>query len=117
MPRRLIDDLRAGQLTTWSVVRAKCSYGDNHESVRQVGDQWRGESSNSFDCDYAPQDMCSVCAGRGWTALSVAETETAQYDEDVAGGRRRCRPCRGSGYVPGAHWPWRHPHPGPVRRG
>jgi hypothetical protein len=114
MPRKLLDDVRAGQFLAWAVTRGKCSYGDRHESVRQVAGQWYGESSNSLDCDYAPQDQCTVCAGRGRVELDA--NDPARFDGSNTKDRQ-CEPCRGTGYVPGPHWPWRHPHPGPVRRG
>jgi hypothetical protein len=119
MPRKLLDDLRADQFLKWTVVRGKCSHGDRHESVREVGGQWYGESSNSFDCDYAPQDQCEPCNGRGYIELSPAEAQLAQYDGpgDTPPERLACGVCSGSGFVPGPHWPWGHAHPGPVQRG
>lgn len=119
MPRKLIDDWRAGQLFTWTVTRGKCSYGDNHESVRLVGGQWKGETWDSFDCDHAPRDVCPICKGEGSREVSAAEAELLTYDgtEAVQDGRKPCEECEASGWVPGPHWPWRHPHPGPVQRG
>jgi hypothetical protein len=120
MPRKLLDDLRADQFLKWNVVRGKCSYGDNHESVRQIGDQWWGEDGNSFDCPFAPQDVCEPCGGLGYIEIEMSEAELAQFDgpeQAAAAARQVCTACDGTGFVPGPHWPWRHPHPGPVLRG
>lgn len=114
MPRHLLDDLFAGQLTTWTVVRAKCRYGPSHESVRLVDGQWWGEDCRDFECSLAPQDTCPVCDGAGAIMLTGAEAELARFDGARPTGRP-CPPCDGTGYVPGPHWPWRYEQPPPLR--
>lgn len=100
------------------MTRGKCSYGDRHESVCMVGGEWLGESSRSFECDYAPTDPCPVCGGLGQVALKPGDAELESYDGETANApaTRPCRypPCHGTGQVPGPHWPWRYPHPGPL---
>lgn len=119
MSRRLLIDLLAGQTFTRVVLRGKCRY-ERHESVRLVDGQWWGESSRAFECPLAPQDVCPVCNGAGEVAVPAAEAALSQYDgteENQAAqrGHKRCLPCRGSGYVPGPHWPYRHDCPPPLR--
>jgi hypothetical protein len=111
MPRAFLDDWAAGQVLTWTVVRGKCRYGPNHESVRDNGGEWWGESTRDVACPYAPEDPCRACGTTGFVEMSKAEAELAQYD----GGRRPCTPCGGTGYVPGPHWPWRWPKPPPLK--
>jgi hypothetical protein len=116
MPRSFLDDWAAGQVLTWSVGRGKCRYGPSHESVRDVGGEWWGESSRDNACPYAPMDQCSPCAGQGRIKLTAAEQAAAQYDGPAEhAGYRICPACRGVGLVPGPHWPWRWPKPPPLR--
>lgn len=117
---RLLDDFlyRTSLLT---VVRGKCRY-DRHESVRLVDGEWWGESSRGYECALAPEHQCTVCQGRGFHELRGAEAEQAALDGlpvQEQGGekvvRKPCAPCRGVGYVPGPHWPYRFPEPPPLR--
>jgi len=119
MGRKLWHDWLAGQVFTALVIRGKCRY-ERHESVRLVDGQWWGESSRGFECPLAPEDTCPVCDGAGEIEVSAAQAALAQYDgpaEHAAAQRNRkpCTPCRGSGYVPGPHWPYRHDQPAPLR--
>ena len=115
MPRKLLDDIRSGTVMRWSVTRGKCSFGDNHESVRKVDGQWWGESSHSFDCSANPKkDVCPACHTTGQVEIPLAERV---YDGTEGGETHRpCKLCNASGFVPGPHWPWRHDYPGPVKR-
>jgi hypothetical protein len=134
MARTLMGSIRTGKW--WGGVRGKCRYGPSHESVSLIGDQWQGESTGSFYCDLAPQDVCESCGGAGEVEVTAEEAALLQFDgpeaywgdgdrsghtsgrTDAWGDGKKyipCPPCRGRGYVPGAHHPWRHPHPGPVR--
>ena len=94
--------------------RGKCRYGPSHESVRLAGDFWLGESSNSFGCSMAERDTCPVCYGRGVVDLTPEELAAEQADVASKVREKQCKPCHGVGTLPGAHWPWRHDHPGPV---
>jgi hypothetical protein len=113
VPRHLLDDLIAGQLTTWTVTRAKCRFGPNHESVRLVGDEWWGEDSRDIACALAPPDPCATCAGAG--EVELVGDELAMARQSGGPTRRPCTPCGGLGRVPGPHWPWRWPQPPPLR--
>jgi hypothetical protein len=116
MPRSILDDWAAGQVLTWTVTRGKCRYGPSHESVRDNGGEWWGESSRDVACPYAPEDPCGPCGGTGYRELTEGEARLAQYDGlPEAPLKRRCPVCRGLGLVPGPHWPWRHPQPPPLR--
>lgn len=110
--------LRSGLNRDWSRflgrTRAKCSYGPNHESVHRVGDYWLGESTNLFGCVMAPRDTCSICEGTGRVALSSQELAAEGADAASSARDKPCEVCTGLGTVPGAHWPWRHEHPGPL---
>lgn len=117
MPRSLLHDWLAGQVLTGTVVRGKCRY-DRHESVRLVGGEWWGESSRGAECAYAPEDICPICDGRGYTEIPLTEAQLSQYDEaaDAERARRKlCQPCGTTGFVPGPHWPYRFPQPPPLR--
>jgi hypothetical protein len=116
MGRTLAGIWRTGSLFG---VRGKCRYS-NHESVSLVGDQWMGESTGSLHCELAPTEPCEECGATGLVELTGDEAQLATYDEGaqaLPGGRVRkpCPPCRGRGFRPGPHWPWRHPMPGPVQ--
>jgi hypothetical protein len=122
MPRAFLDDWKSGQVLAWTVTRGKCSHGDSHESVRLVDGEWWGETTNDTACPYAPEDQCVTCAGRGFHEVRGQAAEQLALDGhpvDVVGGekvaRKPCPPCRGSGYQPGPHWPWRWPQPPPLR--
>ena len=117
MSRRLLIDLLAGQTFTRVVLRGKCRY-ERHESVRLVDGEWWGESSRAFGCPLAPQDTCSSCGGAGFHELKPDAVE--QFDDNVEKQpngtvRKPCLPCRGKGYVPGPHWPYRHDCPPPLK--
>jgi hypothetical protein len=121
---RLLDDFLY-RTTLLTVVRGKCGYWEpklRHESVRLTGGEWFGESSRGRECPYAPQDQCPTCQGRGFHELRGPAAEQAALDGlpvEMSGGekvaRKPCPPCRGSGYVPGPHWPYRFPQPPPLR--
>jgi hypothetical protein len=122
MSRRLLVDLRAGQVFTRLVERGKCRYGPRHESVRMTDGEWWGESSGHYECELAPPDPCQLCQGRGFHEVRGAAAEQAEIDghptemhagEKIA--RKPCPPCRGSGWQPGPHWPYRHEQPPPLR--
>lgn len=93
--------------------RGKCGYWESnlrHESVRLAGGQWLGEDSYSYECPFAPPDVCPVCEGTG--RLDPDD----RYDgTEASWGPRQCIPCGGTGYVPGPHWPYRFPKPPPLR--
>lgn len=54
-----------------------------------VDNQWWANAES--ECSAAPVRVCPECAGA--------------QGEDV------CPRCFGQGFVPGPHWPWRHPEP------
>jgi hypothetical protein len=116
MPRQLVDDFLAGQLLRSLVVRGKCRY-DRHESVRLVGDEWWGESSHSAECALAPAEVCATCSGSGQVPLTPAEEAAYDGQEAHKPAGKPCPPCMGKGFVPGPHWPYRHPKPPPLRSG
>lgn len=122
MPRTFGADLRTGNVLRWGVTRGKCRYGPSHESVALAGEEWIGESSGTAECDFAPQDTCTTCDGRGFHELRGQAAEQAALEghpAEMVGGelvaRRPCPPCAGLGQVPGPHWPWRWPQPPPLR--
>jgi hypothetical protein len=108
----LLDDFlyRTSLLT---IVRGKCGYWERqlrHESVRLVGGQWLGEDTYSYECPFAPPDVCPVCEGTG--KLDPSDRYDGAEDSWEP---RPCIPCGGTGYVPGPHWPYRFPKPPPLR--
>lgn len=113
MPRKFLDDLRHGQLITRLVPRGKCRY-DDHESVRLVGDVWFGEDTHDDACYLAPPDPCPPCAGLGRVPLTDQEQQAESANAANTVRDKPCESCRGTGEVPGPHWPWRHLHPGPL---
>lgn len=86
-----------------AAVRGKCRFCDRSVSSEHYG--WASEDGDPepYDCLAAPQVLHSPCDGLG---KILDEEESKRLGRDVF---VRCNPCRGSGYVPGPHWPWRHP--------
>ena len=85
-------------------VRGKCRWCA--ASVQAIGPDWAAEGwsgGDAYECAAAPPWPCRPCEGRGFIEVRDRRTgETA---------RETCGNCHGEGFVPGPHWPWRHPEP------
>lgn len=86
-----------------AAVRGKCRYCS--ASVAQAHFGWADEAGGAdpYECLSAPAVQCPPCAGEGRVR---DERESLRLGREVFD---RCGPCRGRGFVPGPHWPWRHP--------
>ena len=84
-------------------MRGKCRYCGS--SVFAAGYGWASEDGGPepYECLAAPPVPCPPCNGIGKV---LDEEESQRLGREVFA---RCSPCRGRGFVPGPHWPWRHP--------
>lgn len=81
------------------LTRGKCRWCA--ASVQEAHHGWASEdgAAEPYDCPAAARRPCPGCETAGETL------------DERTGRARRCIVCGGTGYVPGPHWPYRHPNP------